>query len=498
MNQVLNELDLKRRAASRTISPEKKAHLGQYMTPSAIADFMASLAHSPGLSSFRILDPGAGIGSLSVAVFERLLQDPSTHDVRWIGYEIDGQLANSLREYIQAYESKFAAKGISFDAQLRQEDFVQGSVDNILLASNERFNLAILNPPYRKIRTESQDRLLLHQIGIETVNLYSAFLALTIELLAPGGQAAAIIPRSFCNGPYYKAFRYRLLERAALLHIHLFNARDKAFGEEQVLQENVILLLRRAGPQGHVKVSVSTDAQFHDYSESLHPFENIVHSDDLEKFIHIPVPGSDDEMDLYSRQTLRLADLGVDVSTGPVVDFRTTPFLSALPTEDSVPLLYPGHFSVTGITWPKMPTKKPNAILLTKETKKLLFPTGYYVVVRRFSSKEEQRRIVANVVEPTHFASYAMLGFENHLNVFHQKGAQLPEEVARGLAAYLNSASIDLAFRRFSGHTQVNATDLRLMKYPPLPTIIELGKWAHHAGTPTSTMIDTQLRALSE
>jgi adenine-specific DNA-methyltransferase len=59
-----------------------------------------------------------------------------------------------------------------------------------------------------------------------------------------------------------------------------------------------------------------------------------------------------------------------------------------------------------------------------------------------------------------------MLGFENHLNVFHEDKCGLPENLEHGLAAFLNTTAVDDHFRRFNGHTQVNATDLRLMMYP--------------------------------
>jgi len=110
--------------------------------------------------------------------------------------------------------------------------------------------------------------------------------------------------------------------------------------------------------------------------------------------------------------------------------------------------------------------KKPNAILCNEETQKWLYPNGFYTVVRRFSSKEERRRIVASVVDPAVFDEAKYLGLENHLNVFHCDKKPLSEKLARGLAVFLNSTAVDDNFRRFSGHTQVNATDLKLMKYP--------------------------------
>jgi adenine-specific DNA-methyltransferase len=50
--------------------------------------------------------------------------------------------------------------------------------------------------------------------------------------------------------------------------------------------------------------------------------------------------------------------------------------------------------------------KNPNAIERNDDTEKWLYPTGCYCVVRRFSSKEERRRIVASVVERTFNVSH--------------------------------------------------------------------------------------------
>jgi adenine-specific DNA-methyltransferase len=70
------------------------------------------------------------------------------------------------------------------------------------------------------------------------------------------------------------------------------------------------------------------------------------------------------------------------------------------------------------------------------------------------------------------------LGFENHLNYFHYfhtNGRGLERGLALGLFAYLNSTLVDQYFRCFSGHTQVNATDLRKLSYPDHATLETMG-----------------------
>ena len=183
------------------------------------------------------------------------------------------------------------------------------------------------------------------------------------------------------------------------------------------------------------------------------------------------------------------------MSTGPVVDFRMRDELRAEPEPGAVPLLYPGHFSGDRLEWPREGFKKPNAIRFNRETTKWLFPGGYYAVVRRFSSKEERRRIVASLVDPSRLPE-GMIGFENHLNVFHEAKRPLAEALARGLTVYLNTTPIDQYFRQFNGHTQVNATDLRTLRYPSRGCLSRLGDWAKKQGALSQEQIDAKVASL--
>lgn len=482
--------------ASSQINPGRRADFGQFMTPRCTADFMAGLFNLSNCSSIRLLDAGAGVGSLTVAFLEKARKSgQKLNDVSVTAYELDELLASYLSKEIAADQQLFHDAGIKFAADLIGSDFIESAVNQIQFGMAEKFNFAILNPPYKKINSDSRHRFLLRQVGIETVNLYSAFVALALALMDRGGQIVAIIPRSFCNGPYYRPFREFILEHAAIRHMHLFASRDKAFKDDKVLQENVIILLERGGQQGDVTVSTSADDLFDDYAAHTYPFDQIVFPGVAERFIHVPTSPEYSAIALSPAFCYSLADIGVEVSTGPVVDFRVKEHLREMPELESVPLLYPGHFTGLSIEWPKPGMKKPNALMRHPETDKLLYPNGFYAVVRRFSSKEEKRRIVASVVCADVFDA-PLLGFENHLNVFHQRKQGLPEELARGLAVFLNSTAIDECFRRFSGHTQVNATDLRLMKYPSRDVLIALGRWAKEQETLSQEQIDAKLESM--
>ena len=493
---MLSTIEQTRLRLSKNTEAKKKSQFGQFLTSARTAAFMANLfPDSKGIC--HLLDAGAGIGSLSAAFLDRW--DTAGFDFQRVeldAFEIDDSLYSYLNQTLEKYRHN-----PRFISTIRKVDFIHAAVDwlsgSFFAEELQKYTHAILNPPYKKINSNSSHRLALRRVGIETVNLYSAFVALAVALAAPGGQIVAIIPRSFCNGPYYRPFRDFILDRAALRHLHLFESRNKTFKDDKVLQENIIVQLERSGQQGPITVSTSTDDTFTDLATHKYPFDQIVCPEDSERFIRVPLsPKSTIEL----TPTIRygLTDLGINVSTGPVVDFRLKEHLRDMPEVGTVPLLYPCHFSDIGTKWPVAGSKKPNAILRNSDTEKWLCPSGFYCVVRRFTAKEEKRRIVASVVDPSALDNAPMLGIENHLNFFHENKGGLPQALARGLAVFLNSAVIDEYYRGFSGHTQVNATDLKLMKYPSRDALIEIGKWAMQQGELTQTMIDTKLGTLAE
>ena len=475
----------------------KRDELGQIMTPLAIADFMASLFDFKSDNATFVLDAGAGQGALSGAFIRAWSEKTDSRLPLFLtAYEVDPGMQKYLRPFLRRCASDVERQGGKLEAVIQPCDFIQAVASPFEFGNPGTYTHAILNPPYKKIPSDSPHRKWLRDLGIETVNLYSGFVAVALQLLKPGGQLVAIVPRSFCNGPYYRPFREMLLRNAAIERIHLFESRTAAFKADGVLQENVIVKLVRGGRQGPVGISVSRDDSFGDCEIRLVPFNAVVNTGDAEKFIRIP-PAAD-----AVAATLPFAhdldELGLQVSTGPVVDFRLRDFLSDQAVGNSVPLVYPCHFADGKMRWPLGSTKKKCAIMDVPETRRWLYPAGCYVVTRRLSSKEESRRIVASVVARDAMPEYGRVGFENHLNVFHAAKNGLDEDLARGLCAYLNSTPVDRYFRAFNGHTQVNATDLRKLFYPSIRQLTCLGKKMANVRRYSQVRIDSLVEKLNE
>ena len=483
--------------ATLKLDPRRRSDLGQYMTPVPIARFMASL-FSDVSGDIRLLDPGAGVGSLTAAFVERICAATTKPlSVSLLTYEIEPILTTYLRNTLDEAVVQCRQAQIKASVELYDEDFILGHVGgrqpdifDLERRDSDGFSHALMNPPYKKINSASAHRAALRKAGIETSNLYTAFMFLAAQRLRSGGEMVAIVPRSFCNGPYFKPFREQFFTIMGLRHIHIFEKRNSAFKGDEVLQENIILHTVKGVRPSEVTITTSHGGDFHmvadgdcvaeDMTQRTVPYDSVIRRNDPDRFIHIAA--NDLEQGIADRMahfTATLADIGVDVSTGPVVDFRLKDDLRAQPEKGTVPLLYAAHFQNGALVWPKV-MKKANAIHVSPENRKWLWENkANFVVTKRFTSKEERRRIVASV-----YASDLpgeLIGFENHLNVFHAKQVGLSADLARGLFLYLNCSLVDRYFRQFNGNTQVNATDLRSLRYPDREALERIGKQANGA-----------------
>lgn len=476
---LLGPVDKIRQQVNGKLDEATRSKKGQFMTPASSAHLLAKKFRNLD-GELNILDAGAGVGSLTSALVERALNEFSPSSINTNVWELENVLVENLNHSLELCKQASLKSNAVWNSVVNNVDFISHAVSLIKERNNggviTSFNKAILNPPYLKITALSEERKLLRSVGVETGNLYSCFVALALMLLEEGGELVAITPRSFCNGPYFKNFRQTLLDGNNLNKLHIFESRTRMFKGDKVLQENVIFHIVKGEDQGQVEITSSTCAEDPEPMIRKADFNEVVSPNNPNRFIHIVT--NDKQAAIAARirnMPCSLEDLGIKASTGKVVDFRTRQNLRDHPEEGSVPLIFPVHFKDGEIKWPQTYIKKPNALARNTETEQLLVPNGNYVLTKRLSAKEETRRIVAAVYAHD-IADVEMVGFENKTNYFHANGEPLEYFFAKGLCTYLNSTVVDQYFRQFNGHTQVNATDLKILRYPDANTLTQLGK----------------------
>ncbi len=471
---------------ARTSSEQRKRR-GQFFTPASVAEFMAGLIATPPWR-MRLLDPGAGTGTLTAAVCQRILRLRSPRKIEIVLYENDRHVVRLLQENMECCRSLLHNAGHRLTYEIRQEDFILSNSHTFgqyslfqVPQADEPFDAAIMNPPYFKIAKTSEYAQVMSRIVCGQPNIYALFMALAAEMLREHGQLVAITPRSFCSGLYFRGFRRWFFAKMSLQHIHLFESRKDTFRNANVLQESVITKTERSGQTpATIPVTTSFGAELPAKPRAMNLPATLVLDDTCaDMVIRIPENSEDARiMLLVESWPTRFEAHGLRVSTGPVVIFRATEFLMDTPTgSHSAPLLSVHNVRPFETVWPVTKNSKPTAFRVCEQSlnRRLLVPTRNYVLLRRFSAKEERRRLTASCfLEAAQPLPYVAL--ENHLNYVYHAERNLTENETYGISALFNSALLDRYFRTLSGNTQVNATEVRTMSFPDLRTLRRIGR----------------------
>lgn len=482
------------------VSADHRKNVGLYLTPVAVADFMARQITAD-RNSLRILDPAAGAGILLCATVEALLgrsRPPVSLEI--VAYEIDAELAGLLRQSLSYLEAWVQRQGIKATVQVICTDFILehgealAGIGSLLKhVDHDAFDIVIANPPYFKLPKSDPRAQAAATVVHGQPNIYGLFMAVSAALLREGGEMVFITPRSFASGPYFRRFREWFFDFIRPELVHVFGSRRDAFSRDDVLQENIILAAVRQEEWHHATATpvmvISSSKGTDDLDQAARRSVRVDATLDMwsaDKVLRLPIDTADDDVvRLVDSWSGSLRKYGLNISTGPVVPFRAKELLAAegnVP-RTHVPLLWMNHVRPMLAQWP-IGKRKPEYIKLEAELRSLLVPNRNYVLLRRFSAKEERRRLTAAPYLASAFR-IEQVGFENHLNYVHRPGGTLDEDEALGLAALYNSALLDRYFRAISGNTQVSATELRAMPLPAREIILAIGKKARElAGDP--------------
>jgi adenine-specific DNA-methyltransferase len=479
--------------AARVTAEHRKKH-GLYLTPIAVANYMAAQIAVSG-DAIRILDPAAGAGILLCAAVEAVVaRSAAPGRMELVAYEVDPALAEILAQVLADLRDWAAVRGTDVAVEIVRSDFILEhaaalrSVGGFLphLRPGSAFDVVIANPPYFKLNKADPRAQGAAAVIHGQPNIYGLFMAIGAALLQGGGELVFITPRSFASGPYFRLFREWFFNSVRPELVHLFGSRRDAFGRDDVLQENLILKGIRQDAWARQKISamltISASQGIGDLDSSERRsvrLDSVLNMHSRDRVLRVPVSGlEDDFMRLVDDWPGSLEAYGLQISTGPVVPFRATEFIDKVGQVPGshVPLIWMNHVQPMRVTWP-LGRHKPEYMKHVIAAHPLLVPNRNYVLLRRFTAKEEERRLVA----APYFArtsSVSMLGLENHLNYISRPGGTLTEAETFGLAALFNSYLLDNYFRTSNGNTQVSATELRSMPLPALETITAIGEQA--------------------
>jgi adenine-specific DNA-methyltransferase len=264
------------------------------------------------------------------------------------------------------------------------------------------------------------------------------------------------------------------------------------FKNDNVLQENIIL---RATKQfnSDIRITVSLcDKGLKNPTEKVFKTNSLIDLKSRDKVLFIPSNDKETStIEIFKRWQNTLNDFNIRISTGPIVAFRCTEFLK---TEGEIndslsPLIWLHNIKEMELIYPLQKGKKPGFIINSDESRKVLLKNKNYVLLRRFSSKDDKSRLVCCPFFSSDFET-EMVGFENHLNYIHRPNGNLSENEIWGFSALYSSSLFDTYFRTFNGNTQVGATELKQIKIPPLEDIILIGSKIKEFNKPDKQVIN--------
>ncbi len=454
---------------------ERKKY-GQFFTSMETARFMANLYEKPMEKSYvTVLDAGAGSGILSCAFLEWAEQMDCITEIELTCYENDQNVLGLLEENLE-YCRKNSKKKVTY--HIRTENYITSQyLDfNGMIGGNPdpvKYDYVIGNPPYMKISKNAPEATAMSEVCYGAPNLYFLFASMGLFNMKENGEMVYIIPRSWTSGAYFRRFRQYFLTFGKLEHIHLFVSRDKVFDKEEVLQETIIIKVRKTAiSPAQVKITSSkSNKDFDEITSLVVPYGLVVSGEDF----YVYLVTDDEEVAVLERlhrfhQTL--PDIGVKMKTGLTVDFRNWDILRDEEEDGAIPLFYSQHIDHGKV---QFPIRKEREYVVTDQ-RGLTQDNKNYLFVKRFTAKEEPRRLQCGIYLAKNYPQYAKISTQNKINFIDGLSGEMSECLVYGLYVLFNSTLYDEYYRILNGSTQVNSTEINSMPVPDVECIQEMGR----------------------
>jgi adenine-specific DNA-methyltransferase len=457
---------------------EHRSAFGVYYTPPVLTARLIDLATHAGVDWARchVLDPACGGGAFLAPLARRMVEERAGSDAAELIADIARRLRGFEIDPFGAWLSQIALEAVLLTLTRATGERLPIVVDvrDTLQADapDQLFDLVIGNPPYGRTRLSPPDRERFKRSLYGHANLYGLFTDAALRNAKHGGVIAYVTPTSFLAGEYFKNLRGLLACEAPPVGIDFVASRRGVF--DDVLQETLLATYRRGGPRNSVVV--------HEFSPCNGSRPNVERAG---KFA-VPRDGSrpwlmprnaaqSTLVSLLEKTPHRLADWGYGVSTGPLVWNRHKSQLRDRPGTNTFPLIWAEAVAADGqFVW-RADKRNHKPYFEALDGDGWLITDRPCVLLQRTTAKEQSRRLIAAPLPANFLREHRAVVIENHLNMVRSTDKRRivsPEVVA----AFLNSAAADRAFRCVSGSVAVSAYELEALPLPDPEHLDELGR----------------------
>lgn len=436
---------------------------GAYYTPPPLIDRLISLAVESGVdfTTAKVIDPACGGGAflapIALKMIDSLKGQTSTQIVSSINTRLHGIELDPFAAWISHVLLESVILPHCVKAGVRLDQVIQIG-DALSIEQGSEYDLIIGNPPYGKISLDTKLRTKYSRSLFGHANLYGLFVDLSLRIRKENGVIALITPTSFLGGQYFKNLRSLLSSQVNALYFEFVKDRHGVF--EDVLQETILTTYVSLHDQRKLEITELLPEGLNAFKLSKIGEGKIIAGSSP---WFLPRDASDVVfLNKVMSHNNRFNNIGFEISTGPLVWNQHKPMLNHY--KDGLPLIWAHHVTPRGFEHNQNPLGHGDHVKLIPD-KEHLVTRKECVLVKRTTSKEQARRILATVL-PSSFISNAGGAYvENHLNII--MNTPVSDVSLESIAALLNSKVIDRIFRCTNGSTAVSAYELNALPLPP-------------------------------
>jgi adenine-specific DNA-methyltransferase len=216
----------------------------------------------------------------------------------------------------------------------------------------------------------------------------------------------------------------------------------------------------------HIEITSSTTSDFFNLNSCSVPYDTVVASN---SYVYLVTNTKEAEvLNRMNHLTDTLPSINLKMRTGLIVDFRAKNILRNENEVGSFPLFYSQHIKDGKIVWPQ---GRSGEYIHTNHFA-YLQKNSNYLFVKRFTSKEERRRLQCGIYLSSEYPEYKYISTQNKINFIQCESKNL----VFGLYVLLNSSLYDDYYRILNGSTQVNSTEVNSMPVPKKTIIESMGR----------------------